>query len=92
MHRGGTTCRRQRSRSWSRDRDRRDVMDRGRREDDRTRDYHEDRRRSDARDRVLDCGQRDYRDSELDLHTCSRAAAQYKRVHYVAYSRIPRGR
>ena len=32
--------RRQRSRSWSRDRDRRDVMDRGRREDDRTRDYH----------------------------------------------------
>ena len=46
--------------------------DRGRR-DDRGHDYHEDRRRSDARDRVLDCGQRDYRDSELNLLKSSSA-------------------
>ena len=41
MHRG--TYRRQPSRSWSRerDRDRRDEMDRGRREEDRHRDYHD---------------------------------------------------
>ena len=47
-------------------------MDRGRR-DDRGHDYHEDRRQSDARDRVLDCGQRDYRDSELNLLKSSSA-------------------
>ena len=61
MHRAGT-YRCQRSRSWSRDRDRRDEMDRGRREDDRSRDYHEDRGQPDARERRPDRGQRDYYD------------------------------
>ena len=41
-------------------------MDRGRREDDRTRDYHEDRGRSDARERRPDRGQREYRDRRGD--------------------------
>ena len=53
-----------RSLSQSGDRDRRDEMVRGRREDDRGRGYHEDRdrRRSDARDRMPDRGQRGDRD------------------------------
>jgi len=61
--------RRQSSRSRSRDRNHRDEMDRGRREDDRNRDshdYHENRRRPDARDRVPDRCQRDYRDRRGD--------------------------
>ena len=37
-------------------------MDLGRREEDRTRDYHEDRGRPDARERRPDRGQRDYYD------------------------------
>ena len=64
MRRG--TSRRQRSRSWSRERDRRDEMDRGWREEDHTRDYHEDRGRPDARDRRPDRGQGDYRDHRGD--------------------------
>ena len=48
------------------DRDRRDVMDRGWREEDRHRDYHEDRGRPDARDRRPDRGQGDYRDRRGD--------------------------
>ena len=52
-------------RSRSRDGDRRDVMDRGRR-DDRSRDYH-DRRRPDARDRGQGWGgQRDHFDRRRD--------------------------
>ena len=57
MYRSGTS-RRQRSRSRSRDHDLRNEMDRGRR-DDRGHDYHEDGRRPDARDQVLDRDQRD---------------------------------
>ena len=52
---------RQRRRSW-----RRDEMDRGRRAEDRYRDYHEDRGRPDARDRRPDRGQREYRDHHGD--------------------------
>ena len=64
MHIGGTY--RRRSRSLSRERDRRDVMDRGRREKDGHRDYNEDRGRSDARERRPDRGQRDNRDRRGD--------------------------
>ena len=55
-----------RSPSWSRDRDRRDEMGRGRRAEYRNRDYHEDSGRPDARERRPDRGQRDYRDRRGD--------------------------
>ena len=41
-------------------------MDRGRREEDRNRDYHEDRGRQDTRERRPDRGQREYRDRRGD--------------------------
>ena len=41
-------------------------MDRGQREEDRGRDYHEDRERPDARSRRPDRGQRDYSDCRGD--------------------------